>query len=69
MKKRNLWVILTGVVIWFGRVDAHRARQPRHMGFCIAVLYPGHGGSGRSCIRRMVVQYVRPEIVGMIAGS
>ncbi|HQQ40740.1 MAG TPA: YedE family putative selenium transporter, partial [Clostridia bacterium] len=68
MKKRNLWVILTGVVIGLAALLLTALGNPGNMGFCIACFIRDTAGAAKLHSAE-VVQYVRPEIVGMIAGS
>jgi len=68
MNKRNLWVILTGVVIGAAAVLLTALGNPGNMGFCIACFIRDTAGACK-LHTAAVVQYVRPEIVGMIAGS
>jgi YedE family putative selenium metabolism protein len=68
MNKRNLWVILTGVVIGAAAVMLTALGNPGNMGFCIACFIRDTAGACK-LHTAAVVQYVRSEIVGMIAGS
>lgn len=68
MNKRNLWVILTGVVIGAAAVLLTALGNPGNMGFCIACFIRDTAGACK-LHSAAVVQYVRPEIVGMIAGA
>ena len=54
MKKRNLWVILTGVVIGLAALALTALGNPGNMGFCIACFIRDTAGalklhSARSC--------------------
>ena len=68
MKKRNLWVILTGVVIGLSALALTALGNPGNMGFCIACFIRDTSGALKFHSAE-VVQYVRPEIVGMILGA
>ena len=68
MKKRNLWVILTGVVIGLSALALTALGNPGNMGFCIACFLRDTSGALKFHSAE-VVQYVRPEIVGMILGA
>ncbi|MEA5048468.1 MAG: YedE family putative selenium transporter [Eubacteriales bacterium] len=68
MKKRNLWVILTGVVIGVAALVLTALGNPGNMGFCIACFIRDTSGAMK-LHSADVVQYVRPEIVGMILGA
>ena len=68
MKKRNLWVILTGVVIGLAALALTALGNPGNMGFCIACFIRDTAGALKLHSAE-VVQYVRPEIVGMILGA
>ncbi len=68
MKKRNFWVILTGVVIGAAAVLLTALGNPGNMGFCIACFIRDIAGATKMHTAG-VVQYVRPEIIGMIIGA
>ena len=68
MKKRNFWVILTGVVIGASALALTLLGNPGNMGFCIACFLRDTAGAMKLHSAE-VVQYVRPEIVGMMLGS
>jgi len=68
MKHRNLWVILTGAVIGVAALVLTALGNPGNMGFCTACFIRDIAGALKLQSAE-VVQYVRPEIVGMIAGS
>ena len=68
MRKRNLWVILTGVVIGLSALALTALGNPGNMGFCIACFIRDTSGALKLHSAE-VVQYVRPEIVGMILGA
>jgi len=68
MKKRNFWVILTGVVIGVAALALTALGNPGNMGFCIACFIRDTSGALKLHAAE-AVQYVRPEIVGMILGA
>ncbi len=68
MKKRNFWVILTGVVIGIAALALSALGNPGNMGFCIACFLRDTSGALKLHSAE-AVQYVRPEIVGMILGA
>ena len=68
MKKRNFWVILTGVLIGIAALTLTALGNPANMGFCIACFLLDTSGALKLHSAE-AVQYVRPEIVGMILGS
>ncbi len=68
MKQRNLWVILTGVLIGIAALALTALGNPGNMGFCIACFLRDTSGALKLHSAE-VVQYVRPEIVGMILGA
>lgn len=66
--KKNLWVILTGVAVGLAALVLVALGNPANMGFCIACfLRDGAGACGLHGAG--VVQYFRPEIVGIVLGS
>ena len=68
MKKENLFVILTGVVIGIAALVLTALGNPANMGFCIACFERDIAGSvGLHSAAK--VQYVRPEIIGLVLGS
>ena len=68
MKQRNFWVILTGVIIGIAALALTLLGNPGNMGFCIACFLRDTSGALKLHSAE-VVQYMRPEIVGMILGS
>jgi YedE family putative selenium metabolism protein len=65
MKKRLLWVVLTGVAIGSPALALSALGKPGNMGFCIACFIRDSAGAVKMHSAN-VVQYVRPEIVGLI---
>ncbi|MEA4870988.1 MAG: YedE family putative selenium transporter [Christensenella sp.] len=68
MKKRNFWVILTGVCIGLAALALTALGNPGNMGFCIACFIRDTSGALKFHTAE-AVQYVRPEIAGMILGA
>ncbi len=68
MKRRNLWIILTGVVIGVMALLLTALGNPGNMGFCIACFIRDTAGAMKLHTAAKV-QDVRPEIVGMILGA
>ena len=68
MKKENLFVILTGVVIGIAALVLTALGNPANMGFCIACFLRDIAGSLK-LHQAGVVQYFRPEIVGIVVGA
>jgi YedE family putative selenium metabolism protein len=67
-KKINPWVIITGVVIGAAAVVLGVLGNPGNMGFCIACFLRDIAGA-LGLHSAAVVQYFRPEIVGLIVGA
>ena len=66
--KKNLPVLLTGVVVGIAALVLTACGNPANMGFCIACFLRDIAGALK-LHSAAVVQYVRPEIVGIIAGA
>lgn len=67
-KKWNLWVVLTGFVIGLAALTLTKLGNPANMGFCIACFLRDIAGATK-LHSAAVVQYVRPEIIGLVLGS
>lgn len=66
---RNNWlVILTGLIVGAAAVVLTALGNPKNMGFCIACFERDITGSLQFHTAE-VVQYFRPEIVGLVLGS
>lgn len=61
-------VILTGVVIGIAALVLTALGNPKNMGFCIACFVRDISGA-MNFHRAEVVQYFRPEIVGLVLGA
>ena len=67
-KKINLWVIITGVVVGIAALALTAFGNPANMGFCIACFLRDIAGATK-LHTASAVQYVRPEIIGLVLGS
>lgn len=67
-KKINLWVVITGFVIGLAALTLTKLGNPANMGFCIACFLRDIAGATK-LHSAAVVQYVRPEIIGLVLGS
>ena len=67
-KKINPWVILTGIVVGVAAVLLAKMGNPGNMGFCIACFLRDIAGA-MGFHGAAVVQYFRPEIVGLVLGA
>lgn len=68
MRKQNMTVILAGVVVGIAAVALTALGNPGNMGFCIACFLRDIAG-GLGLHSAGVVQYIRPEIIGIVLGS
>ena len=66
--KRHLMVILTGVLIGISALVLVKFGNPGNMGFCIACFLRDMAGALK-LHNAPVVQYMRPEIIGLILGA
>ncbi|MEA5058805.1 MAG: YedE-related selenium metabolism membrane protein [Clostridia bacterium] len=66
-KKHGL-VIVTGLIVGIIAVALVAFGNPKNMGFCIACFLRDIAG-GVGMHRAEVVQYVRPEIIGLVLGA
>ena len=66
--KKNLWVILTGVVTGLCALLLSALGNPANMGFCLACFVRDIAGAC-GLHSAGAVQYLRPEIVGIALGS
>ncbi|MCR5636840.1 MAG: YedE-related selenium metabolism membrane protein [Clostridiales bacterium] len=67
-KKINLWVLITGAVIGIAALVLTAFGNPANMGFCIACFLRDIAGATKMHTAP-VVQYIRPEIIGLVLGS
>lgn len=66
--KRNLGIIITGGLVGLFAVLLVYFGNPANMGFCIACFLRDIAGS-LGLHRAEVVQYIRPEVIGLVLGS
>ena len=66
--KEKLWIIVAGVIIGVIASGLVLLGNPKNMGFCIACFIRDTAGALK-LHSAGVVQYVRPEIIGIILGS
>lgn len=66
--KINVWVLITGFAIGLAALVLQALGNPKNMGFCIACFVRDTAGA-LGLHSAAVVQYVRPEIIGLIIGS
>ena len=67
-KKINWLVIVTGLVVGIAAIVLTAFGNPANMGFCIACFLRDIAGATH-LHGAEVVQYVRPEIVGLVLGA
>ena len=67
-KRSRFWVLATGVTVALAAVLLMQLGNPGNMGFCIACFLRDMAGS-LGLHRAAVVQYFRPEIVGLVLGA
>lgn len=68
MKNSNLLVILTGIIVGIAAIVLVFLGNPANMGFCIACFLRDTAGAV-GLHRAEAVQYVRPEIIGLVLGA
>ena len=61
-------VILTGIVVGIAALILTKLGNPKNMGFCIACFERDIAGA-LGLHSAAVVQYIRPEIIGMVLGA
>ena len=67
-KKINVWVLIAGAVVGIAAVALTALGNPANMGFCIACFLRDIAGATK-LHSAAVVQYIRPEIIGLVLGS
>ena len=68
MKKENILVIVTGLLVGIAALALTALGNPANMGFCIACFERDIAGAvGLHSAAK--VQYVRPEIIGLVLGA
>ena len=68
MKKENIIVISAGAAVGLAAIALTLLGNPANMGFCIACFLRDTAG-GLGLHRAAAVQYIRPEIIGLVLGS
>lgn len=68
MKKVNWWVVVSGVCVGIASLVLTLLGNPKNMGFCIACFERDIAGA-LSLHSAAKVQYLRPEIMGIILGA
>jgi len=69
MKQKNrILVILTGIIIGIAAIVLVKFGNPGNMGLCIACFIRDTAGA-LGVHRAPVVQYIRPEIIGLVIGA
>lgn len=68
MKKVNWIVVIAGALVGLAAVLLTALGNPANMGFCIACFLRDTAG-GLGLHRAAAVQYIRPEIIGLVLGS
>ena len=66
--KINIWVLIAGLAVGIASLALTAMGNPKNMGFCIACFVRDIAGA-TGLHQAAVVQYVRPEIIGIILGS
>lgn len=66
--KNNIFIIITGLVVGALSVILVAGGNPLNMGFCIACFIRDTAGAV-GLHRAAVVQYIRPEIIGLVLGA
>ena len=67
-KREHLFLILAGLVVGAASVVLVALGNPVNMGFCIACFLRDIAG-GVGLHRAPIVQYIRPEIIGLVLGA
>ena len=67
-KQEHLFLILAGLVVGAASVVLVALGNPVNMGFCIACFLRDIAG-GVGLHRAPIVQYIRPEIIGLVLGA
>lgn len=66
--KQTLWMIIGGLIVGAIAIALVRFGNPANMGFCIACFLRDIAGA-LGLHQAKVVQYVRPEIIGLVLGA
>ena len=68
MKNEQRNIIIAGIIIGIIATSLVLFGNPKNMGFCIACFIRDTAG-GLGLHRAEAVQYIRPEIIGIVLGS
>ena len=68
MKNNKLFIIITGAIIGLVAVLLVKFGNPANMGFCIACFIRDTAGALK-LHSAPIVQYIRPEIIGLVLGA
>ena len=68
VKKERLYIVIAGLVIGIVAVGLAALGNPANMGFCIACFLRDISGA-LGLHQAAAVQYIRPEIPGLVLGS
>lgn len=68
VKKERLFIVIAGLVIGIAAVGLAALGNPANMGFCIACFLRDISGA-LGLHQAAAVQYIRPEIPGLVLGS
>jgi YedE family putative selenium metabolism protein len=66
--QRNVLIIVTGAIVAVMALALVKLGNPQNMGFCIACFLRDIAG-GLGLHRANVVQYIRPELIGLVLGA
>lgn len=68
VKKERLYIVIAGLIIGIAAVGLAALGNPANMGFCIACFLRDISGA-LGLHQAAAVQYIRPEIPGLVLGS
>lgn len=66
--QKNVLIIITGAIVAMMALALVKLGNPQNMGFCIACFLRDIAG-GLGLHRANVVQYIRPELIGLVLGA
>jgi uncharacterized protein len=66
--QKNVLIIITGAIVAVMALALVKLGNPQNMGFCIACFLRDIAG-GLGLHRANVVQYIRPELIGLVLGA
>ena len=67
-KEKSTLIIITGLIVGAAAILLVKYGNPANMGFCIACFIRDTAG-GLGLHRAEPVQYIRPEVIGLILGA